>query len=358
MKLTIQLRLLPTVEQATLLLDTMRAFNEAANVAARIAFAAGVFTQASVHKLAYFEIRSRFNLSAQLAVRAIGKAVECFARDKKVCPIFRPDGAITYDQRNISFKGVDKVSLSTLSGRQVVGIIYGEYQAERFERIKGQCDLLCRDGRFYLMATIDLPERQPFEVEDFVGVDLGIVQVATTDDGESFCGKPIDKNRRRASRARKTYQKRNTRSARRRLRKMSQRQRQFQRDVNHCISKRIVAKALALRFGIAVEDLNGIRTRCEKTVHHRQRSRLSNWGFYQLRSFVEYKGRIAGVPVVAVNAINTSRTCSGCGHCEKDNRKRQSQFVCKRCGYSINADQNGAKNIRLRALGLLSTSLS
>jgi IS605 OrfB family transposase len=350
MKLTIQLQLLPTMEQIDLLRETMHHFNEAATFAAQLGFEAGVFSQPSVHKLAYRAIRDRFGLSAQLAVRAIGKAVECFARDKKVCPVFRPDGAITYDQRNLSFKGLDRVSLSTLTGREVIGIVYGEYQRERFDRIKGQCDLIRRDGKFYLLATVDLPEAPPLEVKDFVGVDLGIVNIATTDDGETFVGKPTDDSRRRNARARQTYQSTNTRSSRRRMRKLGKRQSRFQRDGNHVISKKIVAKALATQSGIAVEELTGIGSRV--TVRHAQRSRLGNWSFHQLRSFLTYKAKLVGVPIVAVDPRNTSRACSKCGHCEKANRKSQSVFQCKQCGFSCNADQNGACNIQLRALGL------
>jgi IS605 OrfB family transposase len=352
MKLTIQLQLLPTTEQSTLLLDTISRFNEAATFAARLGFDAGVFSQSSIHKLAYRAIRDRFRLSAQLAVRAIGKIVECFNRDKTICPIFRPHGAITYDQRNLSFNGLDKVSLSTLTGREIINLVYGEYQTERFVRIKGQCDLIYRKGKFYLLATIDIPEQPPVDVKDFVGVDLGIVNIATTNDGKTFTGEPVDKSRKRNARARQTYQRRNSRSARRRLRKLASKQARFQRDVNHVISKKIVAKALASGSGIAIEDLGGIRLRCEKRFRHQQRSRFSNWSFYQLRSFLEYKARLVGVPIVLVDPRNTSRTCSKCGHCDKANRKSQSEFLCLHCRYSLNADQNGAANIRLRALGL------
>ena len=356
MKLTIQLQLLPSPEQAALLLDTMRRFNEAASFAARVGFDAGVFSQPSVHKRAYHEIRARFGLFAQLAVRAIGKAVECFARDKTVCPTFRPDGAITYDQRNLSFKGLDRVSLATLTGRETIGLVYGEYQRERFDRIKGQCDLVRRDGKFYLLATVDLPEPPPLEVKDFLGVDMGIVNVAVDSTGEIHTGEEVENVRRRSGRARQTYQRRGTRNSRRRLRKLARRQARFQRDANHCLSKKIVAKALAADVGIAVEDLDGIRSRCEPTVRRAQRGRLSNWSFCQLRSFLEYKGRLAGVPVVAVDPRNTSRTCSECGHCEKGNRKTQAEFRCLHCGYSTNADHNGARNVRLRALGGLANA--
>ena len=197
MKLTIQMQLLPTVDQAANLIATMRAVNAAATFAASVAFEAGVFSQPSIQKLAYYEIRKRFGLGAQLAVHAIKKAVDTFARDKKICPTFRPDGAISYDQRNMSFKGLGKVSLSTLTGRELIGMVYGEYQSERFDRIKGQCDLVRRDGKFYLFSTIDFEEAPPIKVEAFLGVDLGIVQIAADSDGESFSGEDIKRNRRR-----------------------------------------------------------------------------------------------------------------------------------------------------------------
>ena len=351
MKLTIQMQLLPTAEQTTILLDTMRAVNAAATFAANLAFDAKAFSQPSVHDLAYYEIRKRFGLGAQLAVRAIGKAVECFARDKKSCPVFRQDGAITYDERNMSFKGVDKVSLATLAGRQKIAMVYGEYQRERFDRIKGQCDLIYRDGKFFLFATIDLPESPPMEVKEFLGVDLGVVNIATDSSGTVYSGAKVERSRRRRVTARKQYQRAGTKSAKRRLKLMSGRQRRFQTHSNHCISKKIVASAKALGLGIAMENLTNIRKRVEATVSRAFKRVFGNWSFAQLRLFVAYKAKLAGVPFVLVDPANTSRTCSACGYCDKANRKNQSEFVCKHCGYASNADLNAALNIS--ALGLL-----
>ena len=65
-----------------------------------------------------------------------------------------------------------------------------------------------------------------------------------------------------------------------------------------------------------------------------------------MRQFVEYKAKLAGVPLIAVDPRNSSRTCNECGHCEKGNRPDQASFRCKHCGYSTNADLNAARNIR------------
>jgi putative transposase len=76
---------------------------------------------------------------------------------------------------------------------------------------------------------------------------------------------------------------------------------------------------------------------------------MGSWAFYQLRAFVEYKAKLAGVSIVAVDPRNTSRTCNECGHCEKGNRKTQAEFECLSCGHTALADLNAARNIRARA---------
>lgn len=348
MKLTIQLQLMPTPEQKATILSTMERFNAAASFAARAGFEAGVFSQPSIHKLAYAAIRERFGLSAQMAVRAIGKAVEVFKRDKKSCPVFKDRGAVTYDERILSFKGLDKVSLWTLAGRMVLPIAYGRYQGERFGRLKGQVDLVYRGGMFFLYATVDLPEPPPGGVTDFLGVDLGIVNLATDSDGNTYSGEAVERQRRRRHESRRSYQKTGTKSAKRRLKRMARREANYRRNENHRIANGLVRLAKDTDRGIALEDLKGIRERT--TVRAKDRARHSGWAFAQLKAFVEYKARLAGVFVVTVDARNTSRTCNECGHCEKANRKSQSEFCCLHCGHSTNADVNAALNVRDRAV--------
>jgi IS605 OrfB family transposase len=343
------MQLLPNAEQSALLRTTMERFNLAAAFAAKVGFEAGVFSQPSIHKRCYREIRERFGLSAQLAVRAIGKAVESFKRDKTSCPVFKPLGAVTYDQRVLGFKGLDKVSIWTMTGREVIGLVYGEYQRERFDRIKGQCDLVHRDGKWFLYATVDLPERPPGKVKDFVGVDLGIANVATDSDGGEHSGKPVEKVRRKHNLQRKRLGRKNSKGAKKKLKRVAGKEARFRKHENHCISKAIVGTAKDTSRGIAVEDLHGIRERLP--VWGRDaRNKLSGWSFAQLVAFLSYKAALAGVPVVKVDARNTSRTCAECGHCEKDNRKSQKEFLCVSCGHAANADVNAARNIRARAV--------
>jgi len=248
----------------------------------------------------------------------------------------------------MSFKGLTIVSLWALSGRLLIPFVCGEYQKERQGRIKGQADLVYRQGKFYLLCTIVMPEGTPIEPGDVLGIDLGIVNIAIDSDGETFSGAKTEEVRQRYHKRRKELNHKGTKSARRRLTKVRKKEANFRRNENHRISKQVVAKAKATGSAIALEDLKGIRDRV--AVKKPQRNRHAGWSFLQLRSFVTYKATLAGVPVVTIDPRNTSRTCPECGHCERGNRKSQSEFECRQCGHSANADQNAARNIRARGL--------
>src|SRR3989454_8864653 len=155
MKQTMLLKLHPTTEQRQALLDTMHAFNQAATYVAEIAFAEKTANTFELQKLVYGELRTTYKLAAQLAIRCISKASEAYKRDKSIQPTFQPDSAIVYDERVMSFKGLLTVSLLTIQGRVLVPFLVGGYQQARMDAMKGQADLLSRNGTWYLAVTLD-----------------------------------------------------------------------------------------------------------------------------------------------------------------------------------------------------------
>ena len=344
-KLIAQVKLLPTKEQSKALRQTLHEANIACNAISEMAWDAQTFGQYNLHKIAYAKMRERFLLSAQVVVRCIAKVADAYKLDKKTKRTFKQDGAIAFDDRILSWK-TDKqfVSLWTLNGRQKIPYICGERQKRLLESRIGETDLVYRKGNFYLLAVCEVPEPTPGDVDSVLGVDFGIVKLATDSDGQSYSGERAEVKRQWYADRRATLQKVGTRSAKRKLKKMGGRQRRYQADVNHCISKQLVSKAQCTKRSIAVEDLKGIRARTK--VRKPQRAKHHNWSFAQLRCFLSYKAQLNGVRVVAIDPRNTSRTCSVCGHCEKANRKSQSEFVCKVCHHSANADVNAALNIQ------------
>src|SRR3989449_3344719 len=345
MKQTMLLKLAPSPEQSNALLETVHAFNEACKTIADVAFAEQLANKFELQKLVYADIRKQYGLSSQLTIRAISKVVDSYKRDKSIKPAFRREGAVTYDERVMAFKGLTEVSLLTLQGRILIPFRIGGYQQARLDSMKGQADLLYRNGAWYLVVTLDVPTPTPDESTDTLGVDLGIVNIATDSTGETFSGAQVEKTRQRMHALRQRLQKRGTKSAKRHLKKLSGKEARFRKNTNHVISKRIVQKAKANNQAIALEELRHIRQRTERTVRHSQRARHSSWSFWQLRFFLSYKAALAGVPLHLVDPAYTSRTCSECGHCAKENRQSQASFCCQACGHCDNADINAAINI-------------
>ena len=101
-----------------------------------------------------------------------------------------------------------------------------------------------------------------------------------------------------------------------------------------------------------LEDLTGIRDNCKQ--RKKQRLDFHRWSFYQLEQFLTYKAAAKRIAVVHVDARYTSQKCSCCGHIERGNRVSQSGFKCKQCGFQLNADLNGSRNIRSNHLDAIS----
>lgn len=348
MKLTATVKLQPDDSQRQLLFETLQTANAACNVISEAAWEAQVFGRVPVHRLTYEPVRQQFGLAAQLAVRCIGKVVDAYRLDKKTKRQFKKLGAVPYDSRILNWRIPDQtVSIWLMGGRQEIPFVTGDHQLALLQYQQGESDLVYRKGNFYLYTTCDVPDDAPVDPEGWLGVDLGIANVATDSTGESYSGSMVNNVRYRHRRLRAKLQSKGTRSAKRRLRKLSGKEQRFARHVNHTISKRIVAKAQRHSCGIALEDLSGIRERV--TVRRAQRATLHSWSFHQLRQFVAYKAQRAGIPVVFVDPRNTSRECPVCGCVDKRNRPNQSTFLCVSCGHAANADTNAAINIGRRA---------
>ncbi len=126
MKTTLQVKRLPSLAQHALLLDTMHVLNAACTWIAAYASAEQCAAKFLLQQALYYEIRQRFGLSAQLAMRALAKAVEASKRGKATQVAFRPEGAVVYDARILSLQGLACASLMALHGRVIVPMQMGD----------------------------------------------------------------------------------------------------------------------------------------------------------------------------------------------------------------------------------------
>jgi len=354
MKLIAQVKLQPTPDQADALLHTVVQTNAAANDLSRWAWDNATFGQYAIHKGCYYSIRAAYGLSAQVTVRVIAKVADAYKLDRRTLRRFLRYGSMAYDSRILAWnRGRQTVSIWTTRGRQTIPFQAGERQRALLQTRQGEADLVYRDGSFYLFQTCEVEPPPPGAVSDFLGVDLGITNIASDSDGTRYSGAQVNGLRARHSRLRRKLQKLGTKAAKALLRKRRRRESNFAKHTNHVIAKRVVARAERTDRGIALENLQGIRSRVRVRKAHRRQQH--SWSFHDLAQKISYKAALAGVPVVCIDPRHTSQTCPACGLIDSRNRPNQSTFSCIGCGYSGHADTIAAVNIARK--GLLAVGL-
>lgn len=350
MKLAIKCKILPNEKQHQELLNVMKTFNLACDWVSQKAFETKIYNKVNLHKIVYYEVKQRFNLSSQLAVRVIGKVTDCYKNWKQKDKIlnFRELGSVDYDSRILTIKKDEHISIMGMGKR--IQLPY------RCRKSLDNFDLSCQseltyDGvknKFYVTFFAETSEEVPIQTNEFIGVDLGIVNLAVCSDGEVISGEKVESYRKKITEIKAKLQAKGSKSAKRHLKKISKKETNFKKDINHCISKKLVQKAKTLGVGLKLEDLHFKKQVPQKGWTKEWKdsnARRGKWAFGQLRQFIDYKSKLAGVPVLYINPAYTSQKCSTCGHIHEDNRKTQESFNCISCGYEANADYNASINI-------------
>jgi putative transposase len=345
MRKTVAAKLKPSKTQSEALKATLHAYADACNQALKVAQENNVKRAFDIHRLCYYTIKAATSLTSNYVVRAIGRVAQSFGK-KRPPKEFRPT-SLDLDKDLFRFiPQTETASISTIQGRQKIKLQLGNYQRHLLKGQKPTAGHLIYDKKkkaFYIHFVIEVSETPESDPNDALGVDLGINRIATTSDGEIKSGRPINRLREVRQRTRRSLQKKGTQGCKRALKRLSGRQKRMMSDVNHQISKQIVATAKESGRAVALEELTGIRQRAAKGK--RMRKMLGGWAFYDLRTKIEYKARAAGVTVVFVDPAYTSKTCSVC---DLIGSRRKHKFVCKSCGNLMDADHNGAVNISRR----------
>lgn len=381
MERTTVVQLTPTCEQALILTQTLKQHTACFNVVAREGFTTACSNGVELHKRTYYSLRSQFpDLPAQLVCAARVKATEAVTsaltwkrkheesyskkvakaqKQGKALPTFKPvrcpesaSACIRYDQRSYWVKWETSVcSLATVEGRVEIPFTVPAHLQQYIGNKTCSADLCSRKGRFTLHIVVELspPPIKPFDV--VVGVDLGLNRPAVTSNRQFLGERRWKEQDRRSFRLKRKLQAKGTRSAKRHLKKLSGKQFRRHKDHDHVLSKRIVENTPP-GATIALENLKNIR---ETSAMGRGKAgskkrdtkrRLHSWSFAQLYSFVEYKAEACNIQVVKVDPRHTSQMCSRCGYQHRYNRRSQSLFHCRSCGYQLNADLNAALNIQ------------
>ena len=361
--LTLVVRLDASEDQDKLLADTSNAFASACNWINETVNP-NLTNRNSIQAVCYRDAKEKFGLTANHVVRACARvgANRLTAKQKgRKVKSFQPT---SFDCDARTFRLLEKswsVSISTTGKRLTVPLLASNYHRGKLTGQEPTSAQICwhKDGNWYAHIQLKSKPPEPLKVDNVIGFDFGRRDIAVTSTGKNWSGHESQNKRDKYSRVRTSLQKKasqGTRTTRRRcrqiLQRLSGRERRYQAWLNHNISNAIIKEALSTQSFIAVEDLTGIRDRTnEKPRRKTERRRSNSWAFYQLRTFLEYKGIKEGVKVFAVNPAYTSQTCHCCWHIGVRTEKK---FRCinQQCGWIGDADQNGSLMIALLGLNV------
>jgi len=342
-----------------------------------------VLKQSQLQSALYHELRKRFNLKSQMTqsvfktVIARYKTVQSQLRKQKVWDGYKKDEhnkeAPNYINKDLTFlwKPIEfkrpqldlvrnrdykfknnMLSMNTINGRihvKVYGLSNNTYFDCSWTLGTGKVVRNEKHWFFHVSASKEVPEFQLSRLKHIVGIDRGLRQILTTYDEKGQTrfvnGSFIAKKRNHYAKLRARLQAKGTKSAKRRLRSLSERESRWMSDVNHRLSKTLV-KTYGKQTLFVLEDLTGVTF---NTVHSRRKKRRyehHSWSFYDLEQKLKYKAYLNASDVILVNTHYTSQRCPKCGNIDKSNRhKNIHQYICSDCGYSSNDDRIGAMNI-------------
>jgi len=396
--ITAKLKLITTPEQAQALRATQLSYRDGLNAVSRYAFSQGKTSNVmKLHKGMYRELRARYQLPSQLACSVERQVAATYKglwtkllknkehRRKKITkkrfmgldksPHYSSPTVQYTSAHDYTFQKDSRVSLSTLHGR--ISLPYQGYDKHlaliRHGVGVGDAKLWYDQPKktFYFLVslTIEVPEPTCEQLTEVVGVDVGIryLAVTSTSTGRAsfYPGKRVRHQANHYARLRKRLQQKGTRGAKRRLRRIAQRERRLKLQANHTIATQIIQQHPHALIGM--EQLTDIRERTKRRTRQRKKhdkgyeqvspkARKANrvysqWSFAELHTLISYKAALAGSLAIKVDADYTSKRCPVCGHTADENRPHKGLlFVCQQCYYILHADLVGARNITMRTL--------
>lgn len=320
-------------------------FNHAYDIAAGYCWQENSSNYYKINQIVYYIQKAQ---CPTLPSAIIQSATKLATSNYKVCKRSMKKNSMSYliECLTMTLRG-NQITFSTINKRIKTIIRIPEWFADKYPERKLRSGIVkyTKSG-IVLVLQFQIPDINKNINGDIVGLDRGMYQIVATSRGENYSSKQVRALKRKMLYNRRCLQKKGTRSAKRKLKKLSGREERFVRDINHCITRKLADDSTVKTY--VIEDLKGIKND-RKGTHLNQR--FNGWSYYQFETFLKYKCEAKGIDVVKVSARYTSQRCNQCGKINKQNRQKN-HYHCD-CGYHNHADINAAKNIRDRYISQL-----
>lgn len=184
---TVVCKMAPTAVHTEALSETVEKYASACDAILAVAVREKTSNKVKLQHLVYHEVRKRFGLSANLAVRAIARvawAIKAAKRKGKAVKKFRPT-SIDYDERIFAYReNEETVSLTTTRGRIHVPLALGQYQRDALRGKRPTAAKVVRRNReWYVHIVIEDDPGQRSHPICAIGVDRGVYNLIVTTKG-------------------------------------------------------------------------------------------------------------------------------------------------------------------------------
>lgn len=385
--ISLKFRLYPNAEQSYAFSELCQGYANACNFASQYVFDNGMITSAiDLNRGIYLNIRQKFNLKAQLAqsvsrtitarYKTIRKQMQKnpYACKYEVAPknldrtkfktvyvsrhldwlqkpvqFNRPQADLVRNRDYSFVENGTKLSINTLNKRVKVDFSIKGFEHYLDDYKLGTAKLVKSNGKWFLHVGATKTVEYIKDVKHVVGIDRGLRQLMVTydDDGQTtfYSGQSVRRKRNHYSDLRTSLQRHNTKSSRRRLRRLGNKENRWMTDYNHQLSKTLCSK-----YGkdtvFVLEDLSGVQFAADNQSKQRKSDNHS-WAFYQLEQFLAYKAIQNRSMILKVDPAYTSQRCPKCERIDKEQRDHKlHEYRCE-CGYVSNDDRLAAMNIQI-----------
>ncbi|MFX0204483.1 MAG: RNA-guided endonuclease InsQ/TnpB family protein [Candidatus Hodarchaeota archaeon] len=332
-------------------MGTIEIYNKVVQYVIDIGWSKRTFNRNKLPTETFQEVRCKYpKLESSLVQCARDMASDMLKRERfrHNKPVKKVLSGIRYNQRTYTpFLETGEISVITLRGRKRYQLVIPRYFQQYVERGRITSLTLCynkKRKKIIAHLIVELPGIPVEKPTSFLGVDQGIKRIAVCSNNTFYPTKHILAVKWKYQPLRKSLQSKGARSAKRKLKVISGRERRFMTDQNRKIAKWLCN----IPFNCFVlENIRGLKNynKKKKKISKTLRRKFGNWLYYQLEQFIIQRAETVGKTVLFVNPRFTSQRCSQCGYIVKKNHTSQSEFFCQECFFELNADFNAARNL-------------
>lgn len=268
-----------------------------------------------------------------------------FKSKKHSTPSFMPNyQAIRFNENQVK---LPKIGIVKLSRKNYVPIV------KKYSNPRVTFDGL----NWYISVGVEEEDYISSELNGTIGIDLGLKDTAILSTGKKYKNinktahikrieKRLKKLQREKSRKYETNKQdgkfvktNNIEKINKKINKLHKRLANIRKNYNHNMTAEITNMNPSK---IVIEDLN-IKGMMKNK--HLSES-IGKQGLYEITKQLEYKCKYKGIELVKADRwYPSSKTCSNCGHINKDLKLSDRTYICPECGTVIDRDLNAAINL-------------